>query len=73
MQVQQDQKLDQATTQLQQIEELLCYALVLLKHTSPLDLAGPFVAIEEPVADPEPLVATTSQPVTSPSKKGKKK
>ena len=71
--MQQDLKLDKATAQLQQIEELLCYALMILKRTSPLDLAGPSATTEEPIADPEPHVAITSQPAASPSKKGKKK
>ena len=69
--VQQDQKMDKATAQLQQIEELLCYALMIPKRTCPLDPAGPSVATEEPTVDPEPPVATTPQPVSSPSKKRK--
>ena len=40
-QVQQGQKLDKAIAQLQQIEEPLCYALLILKRTRPSDPAGP--------------------------------
>ena len=78
-QVQYDQKLDKATAQLQQLEELMCYALVILKHTNPLDLAGPSnpvdpsIVTKAPKANTEPLVATIPQPIASSSKKGKKK
>ena len=65
--------MDKATAQLQQIEELLCYALMILKRTSPSDPTSPSVATEEPTTNPEQPVATTSQPVSFPSKKRKKK
>ena len=65
--------MDKATTHLQYIEELLCYALMILKRTNPSNPAGPSdptvlsITIEEPVADLEPPVAIASQPMTSPS------
>ena len=61
------------TVQLQQIEELMCYALVILKRISPSDPAGPSVATEEPEANLEPPIAIAPQPKSSPSKKRKKK
>ena len=71
--------MDEVSTQLKQIEELLCYILMILKRTNPTDLVGPsdlvdtIVATEAPEADPKPLITTFPQPKSSPSKKGKKK
>ena len=69
--------MDKTTVQLKQIEELLCYVLIILKRTSPSDPpsdpSDSSVAIEAPQADLEPLIATAPQPVTSLSKKWKNK
>ena len=68
--------MDKASTQLKHIEELLCYVLMILKRINPTDPKGhsdpvdPTVAIE---ADLKPPIATSPQPKSSPSKKGKKK
>ena len=72
-QLQQDQKMDKASAQLKQIEELLCYILIILKRTSPTKPANPTVATEALEADLEPPVATSPKPKSSPSKKWKKK
>ena len=80
-----DQKLDNTTAHLQQMEELMYFALMMLKRINPSSLAGTsdptcpsdpadqHVATETPQEDLEPPIATASQPKSSPSKKGKKK
>ena len=79
-----DQKLDMTTTQLQNMEELMYFALMMFKCISPSDPTRPFiatvpsqpvdqsVATKIPQAESKPHITTTSKPNSSPSKKGKK-
>ena len=80
-----NQKVDKTTLQLQHMEELMYFVLIMLKCISPSDTADPSVpagplqlaeqgvAIESPQVVQEPPVATTSQLKPSSSKKDKKK